>query len=123
MFGYCEKFNQSIVIPGNVGDCSYMFTYCENFNQPIIISNGVRCCYQIFNRCRKFNQSVTIPKSVTNWECMFKACTLMKSKITVYNEEITDITLCCKKSLIVLADDIEDKIDSGESIFDNTNLF
>ena len=64
---YCKKnginfreFNQEVIIPDTVKDCTMMFFGCWGFNQKVIIPNGVINCNNMFWECRSFNQEVII---------------------------------------------------------------
>lgn len=60
LFADCKSFNQPIVIPTGVKDCSNMFMGCTSFNQPVIIPSSVENCNSMFRNCTSFNQPVKI---------------------------------------------------------------
>ena len=96
-----KYFNQPVVIPEGVTDCSRMFYGCMNFNQSVKIPKGVLDCSFMFADCESFNHSIFIPFSVINCEGMFYNCSSMKSGIYIdYNEFLRIDNLCCRKDLI-----------------------
>lgn len=110
------EFNQPVIIPKDVTDCSRMFEDCESFNQSVVIPEGVTDCDSMFFGCIRFNQSVEIPNTVKYYSMMFYGCDSMVSDIIVADESFRSKSLCYNIDLIKVKE-------STVSAFGATSLF
>lgn len=112
LFENLPYFNQPIVIPNTVHDCTCMFQYCRSFNSPVIFEEGNNNQLYLkfmFCGCIDFNQPIIFPKTVCNFEGMFFNCYKFNQPIYIKLDEI-------------LNDDDDDFIDSVitfEQMFDH----